>query len=62
MLDLFRNRDKDNNSKAPDLKGHAVIEIEGQVYALDLAAWGKQSEPAGKFLSLSINFEGGDSI
>ena len=58
---LFSNRDK-KNDKHPDLKGDALIEIDGQRYQIELAAWTKQSERAGKFLSLSINFEGGDSI
>jgi hypothetical protein len=51
---LFRNREKGNNLKAPDLKGDGLIEIGGHLYELDLAAWTKQTERAGKFLSLSI--------
>jgi hypothetical protein len=35
---LFRNRDKGNNPKAPHLKGDALVEIEGQLCELDLAA------------------------
>jgi hypothetical protein len=35
-----------------------VVEINGQLYELDIAAWTKQSERAGKFLSLSIKLKG----
>jgi hypothetical protein len=55
---LFRNPGKKDNAKAPDLKGNALVEINGQLYELDIAAWTKESERAGKFLSLSIKLKG----
>ena len=54
---LFRNRDKKNDNQ-PDLKGDGAIEIDGQLYQIELAAWTKQSDRAGKFLSLSIKLKG----
>jgi hypothetical protein len=54
---LFRNREK-KNPNHPDLKGDALVEIDGQLYQLELAAWTKQSERAGKFLSLSVKLKG----
>jgi hypothetical protein len=54
---LFRNREK-KNDKHPDLKGDALVEIDGQLYALELAAWTKQSELAGEFFSVSIRLKG----
>jgi hypothetical protein len=55
---LFQNRDHAGNPKAPNLKGTGRITIDGREYELDLAAWSKQSERAGKFLSLSIKLKG----
>ena len=54
---LFRNRDK-KTDKHPDLKGEALIEIDGQHYPLEIAAWAKESDRAGKFFSLSIKLKG----
>jgi len=54
---LFRNREK-KSDRHPNLKGDALVEIDGQLYQLELAAWTKQSERAGKFLSLSVKLKG----
>jgi hypothetical protein len=54
---MVYNRDKSNNSKAPDLKGDALVELDGQLYAFDVAAWTKETERAGKFLSLSTKLK-----
>jgi hypothetical protein len=51
---LFKNRDRDRSERAPNLKGEALAEINGQVYALDLAAWTKDGPKAGRWLSLSV--------
>jgi hypothetical protein len=55
---LFRNLGKKDNPKAPDFKGDALIEVNGQHYQLDIGGWTKQTERAGKFLSLSIKLKG----
>jgi hypothetical protein len=55
---LFHNSGKKDNAKAPDLKGDALVEINGQLYQLDIGAWTKQTERAGRFLSLSIKLKG----
>jgi hypothetical protein len=54
---LFRNRDK-KDTKHPDLRGDALVEIDGHQYPLEIAAWTKESQKAGKFLSLSIKLKG----
>jgi hypothetical protein len=54
---LFRNRNKGGNQKAPNLKGEALIEINGQLYPVDIAARVKESEKAGRWLSLTIKLK-----
>jgi len=55
---LFQNKNKGNNEKAPNLKGNALLELEdGSTVELDLAAWTKQSDKAGKWLSLSVKLK-----
>jgi hypothetical protein len=54
---LFKNRDRNNNERAPNLKGSGLIEIDGRTYELDLAAWTRESAKAGKWLSLSISLK-----
>jgi hypothetical protein len=39
-------------------RGDALVELNGQLYELDIGAWTKQTERAGKFLSLSIKLKG----
>jgi hypothetical protein len=51
---LFKNKKHVEGDKTPNLKGTGCVTIEGKEYQLDLAAWTKTSENAGKFLSLSI--------
>ncbi|HKD69788.1 MAG TPA: hypothetical protein VKB84_23315 [Candidatus Binataceae bacterium] len=58
---LFQNREHAKNPKAPKLRGTGRVTIDGQQYELELAAWTKQSERAGKFLSLSIKLKGDHS-
>jgi hypothetical protein len=53
---LFHNRNK-KDAKHPDLKGDALIEIDGVQYPLEIAPWTRQSERFGKFLSLSIELK-----
>jgi hypothetical protein len=53
---LFHVGEKKNDNQ-PDLKGNAVIEIDGKRYQLDIAAWTKESERAGEYLSLSIKLK-----
>jgi hypothetical protein len=55
---LFVNKKRGDNAKAPNLKGDGRITIDGRDYELDLAAWTRQSDRAGKFLSLSIKPKG----
>jgi hypothetical protein len=56
---LFRNRDKGDNEKAPNLKGTALLELaDGSLVDLEIAAWSRESEKAGKWLSLSIKLKG----
>jgi hypothetical protein len=55
---LFINRDHAKNPKSPNLKGTGRIAIDGKEYELDLAAWTRESERAGKFLSVSIKLKG----
>jgi hypothetical protein len=54
---LFRNREK-KNDRQPNLKGEAVVEIAGQLHTLELAAWSKESERAGKWLALTVKLKG----
>lgn len=52
---LFVNRGREKNPKAPNLKGSALLELEsGELIELDIAAWVRESEKAGKWLSLSV--------
>jgi hypothetical protein len=55
---LFVNKKRGDNTKAPNLKGTGRVTIDGREYELDLAGWTRQSEKAGKFLSLSIKVKG----
>jgi hypothetical protein len=55
---LFKNRDHEKNPKSPNLKGDALLELaDGTTVELDLAAWTRDSERAGKWLSLSIKLK-----
>jgi hypothetical protein len=56
---LFRNRDRDDNDRAPNLKGYALVEINGEPYELDIGAWTRESERAGKWLSLRVKLKTG---
>lgn len=54
---LFKNKDK-KEDKHPNLKGTGLLELDdGRVVELELAAWTKESDRAGKFLSLSIKLK-----
>lgn len=56
---LFKNRDKGNNQKAPNLKGNALLELaDASTVEFDIAAWTRESERAGRWLALSIKLEG----
>jgi len=55
---LFLNKKRGDNGKAPTMKGTGRITIDGREYELDLAAWTRESERAGKFLGLSIKLKG----
>jgi hypothetical protein len=55
---LFSNKDHQTNEKAPNLKGPGRVTIGGVEYELDIAGWVKQSEKAGKFISLRIKLKG----
>jgi hypothetical protein len=55
---LFKNRDKGNNERAPNLKGTGLLELaDGSLIELDIAAWTKESQKAGKWLSLTIKLK-----
>jgi hypothetical protein len=54
---LFKNKDALGNPRAPNLKGSALIQNCDQFYELDLAAWTKKSDRAGKWLSLSVKLK-----
>jgi hypothetical protein len=55
---LFKNRNKGDNEKAPNLKGTALLELpDGTTVELDIAAWTRESEHAGKWLSLSVKLK-----
>src|SRR5262249_27481111 len=52
---LFKNRNRGDNDRAPNLKGTALLQLEdGQTVELDIAAWTKESQKAGKWLSLTV--------
>jgi len=51
---LFRNRDRGDNERAPNLKGTALVLVGDQILELEIAAWTRESEKAGKWLSLSV--------
>jgi hypothetical protein len=52
---LFRNRDKSDGDNRPTLKGTALLQLEdGQTVELDIAAWTRESDKAGRWLSLSV--------
>ena len=55
---LFRNRDLGKNPKAPTMKGEALLELEdGRLVRLDIAGWSRESEKAGKWLSLNVKLK-----
>ena len=55
---LFKNRDR-KNDKAPNLKGAGLLELEdGSLVELDIGGWTRESEKAGKWISLSIKLKG----
>lgn len=54
---LFINKKHRDNPKAPSMKGDGCIVINGVTYDVDLAAWGKESERAGRFLSGTIKIK-----
>jgi hypothetical protein len=65
---LFKNRDKKSDSH-PNLKGEGALDAtairqyladnpETSTIPLELAAWTKESEKAGKWLSLSVKLKG----
>lgn len=52
---LFKNRDHEKNPKAPNLKGTALLQLtDGSLVEIEISAWTKESERAGKWLSLSV--------
>ena len=52
---LFKNRDHEKNPKSPNLRGDALLQLEdGQLVAIEISAWTKESERAGKWLSISV--------
>jgi hypothetical protein len=52
---LFRNRHKGENDNAPNLKGTALLQLnDGQLVEIEISAWTKESEKAGKWLSLNV--------
>jgi hypothetical protein len=54
---LFSNRGR-KNGKAPNFKGSGLLELDGgRLVELDLAGWTRESERAGKWLSLSIKLK-----
>ena len=60
---LFKNRDRGNNDRAPTLKGSALLELaDGSTVELDIAAWTKESEKAGKWLSLSVKLKAAQPV
>lgn len=50
---LFQNK-KRSSDKAPNLKGTALVQVGNNIVELDLAAWDRESERAGKWLSLTV--------
>jgi len=51
---LFANRDHAKNPKAPNAKGTALVQVGNQFVELELAAWTRESDKAGKWQSLSL--------
>jgi len=52
---LFTNNQK-TKPNAPDWYGRGYVEgPDGNVYAVELAAWNKESQRAGHFLSVNVN-------
>lgn len=53
---LFRNRDKGENDKAPDLKTpqNISIAVGNMIADLEIAAWKRHSDKAGDFYSISV--------
>jgi hypothetical protein len=54
---LFSNRKKGDNEKAPDYKGDISLEIDGQLCQLEAAVWERESQKAGKYLGLSLKLK-----
>ena len=52
---LFKSRDREKNPKAPNLRGDALLQLEnGELVPIEISAWVKASEKAGRWLSLSV--------
>jgi len=56
---LFRNRNHKKNPKSPNLKGDALLQLlDGGKLEIELAAWVKESDRAGRWLSLAVTLKG----
>jgi hypothetical protein len=53
---LFGNRELASNQGA-NMKGDALLQLDGSIVELDIAAWLKESPKAGKFYSLSVKLK-----
>jgi len=52
---LFRPRQKSDNPKAPTLRGDALLQLEDSTLVeIEISAWSKESDKAGRWLSLSV--------
>lgn len=51
---LFKNKHHTEGSKQPNLKGTALVQVGNQLVEVELAGWTRESEKAGKWISLSV--------
>ena len=55
---LFRNRDKEKNPKAPDFKGTVEVQVGELIVEIDLGLWQRHSEKAGDYLGMAAKAKG----
>ena len=51
---LFRNKRKEEGDKRPNLTGKALLQVGDQLVEVELSGWTRESERAGKWISLSV--------
>lgn len=51
---LFRNKKHVEGDKLPSMKGTALVQVGTLLAEIEIAGWKRESEKAGKWLSLSV--------